>query len=55
MSKSEALTKVETYRNLAMDLADLRTECFTKAQKAYNEGNKSVASYYSQMVCTFIL
>lgn len=50
LSREEAIEQAGAYRKAAEMFFKMRHDCFEKAQKAYLEGNKHVASYYSQMV-----
>ena len=42
----------EDYRGEANLHIRMRHECFQKAQEAFRQGLKQVASFYSQQVCT---
>jgi len=48
-AKSAALRDFEETRNLAAHHSQLRAECYLKAKQAIQQGNGSVALYFSEM------
>lgn len=49
LSREEAIKQADAYGDVASQLYELRKDCLRKSQKAYRDGNHSVALYYSDM------
>lgn len=48
----DMLDEAQSHRDQAATYYSLRSECLKKAHEAIRSGNKAVATYYSQMVCS---